>query len=226
MRRNPNINGIFSLAHLPKNRTISIAPLLNAGNVHRWAVEMFVGNVQKDKYAVFEQLLENATAGSNGLLFLPYLNGERCPVHDTEAKGAFWGIGPNTEKSDLAKAVMEGICFSFKQIIDVLVDERDQGILTLIGGGSNSTSWCQILADIIGRPVRVPKNSEYTPALGAASSGFVNIGWAFDYNDFCERFLATADVRTYKPITQNYEVYKENYQRYLKLYPSLKPVYE
>lgn len=52
---------------------------------------------------------------------------------------------------------MEGICFSFKQIIDVLVDERDQGILTLIGGGSNSTSWCQILADIIGRPVRVPK---------------------------------------------------------------------
>lgn len=71
--------------------------------MHRWAVEMFVGNVQKDKYAVFEQLLENATAGSNGLLFLPYLNGERCPVHDTEAKGAFWGIGPNTEKSDLAK---------------------------------------------------------------------------------------------------------------------------
>ncbi|UJL45669.1 hypothetical protein KFZ58_14910 [Virgibacillus sp. NKC19-16] len=222
---NPNRNEIFHLAHISPHLTISIAPLLNAGNVHRWAVDAFLSEGTNDKYSQFEGLVEDATAGSNGLLFLPYIHGERCPVHDTDAKGAFWGIGPKTGKSDMARAVIEGICFSYKQLMDLIIDQRNNDFLTLIGGGSKSASWCQILADMIGLQVRVPADSEYMPALGISASAFVQLGWAGSYQDFSERFLVTAEAKTYEPDMVNYEIYGGIYQRYLKLYPSLRGMY-
>ncbi|WP_449355283.1 xylulokinase [Virgibacillus natechei] len=216
---------IFNLAHIFSDLTISIAPLLNAGNVHSWAVEAFVSEGSNDRYSDFEGLVENATAGSNGLLFLPYIHGERCPVHDADAKGAFWGIGPKTGKSDMARAVIEGICFSYKQLMDLIIDQGNNDFLTLIGGGAKSASWCQILADVIGRPVRVPIDSEYIPALGVSASAFVKLGWADSYQDFSERFLVAAEAKTYEPDMVNYEMYGGIYQRYLKLYPSLRGMY-
>lgn len=221
-----NNESIFYLAHLPNETTISIAPLLNAGNVHRWAVESFVEDTKENKYERFEHLVKATSAGSKGVLFLPYLNGERFPFNDSDARGAFWGIGPTVEKSDLARSVIEGICFSFKQLLDLLTGENSKGTLTLIGGGSKSESWCQILADIIGRPVRVPVDSEYMPSLGAGSSAFIQLGWAKDYSDFCDRFLANFKTKTYHPTTSHSDVYKENYKTYLKLYPSMKGIYK
>ncbi|SFE05078.1 xylulokinase [Lentibacillus persicus] len=226
INQNKSIDNVFNLTHLPENLNISIAPILNAGNVHKWAVETFTNKEANEKYEEFEVLIEDSPAGSNGLLFLPYLNGERCPVRDSDAKGAFWGIGPETKKSDMARSVIEGICFSYKQLIDLITNLGDRGLLTLIGGGSKSSSWCQILADVIGRPVRVPMDSEYMPALGISSSAFVNQRWTESYRDFSERFLVTAEAKTYKPDMVNHGVYQRIYQQYLKLYPSLKGIYD
>nr|WP_239584524.1 FGGY family carbohydrate kinase [Aquibacillus albus] len=220
-----SMNGVFHLAHLPQKSTITIAPLLNVGNVHHWAVETFIGSAESDaSFVAYEELINDASPGSNGVLFLPYLNGERNPISDSEARGAFWGIGPNTKKSDFTRAVIEGICFSLKQLIELLDIDESKSI-TLIGGGAKSASWCQILADCIGVPVRVPAESEFMPAIGAASSGFIRLGWVKDYQEFSDRFITTNDAKVYRPDDENYNLYQIMYQQYVKLYPSLTEIY-
>src|SRR5699024_3772097 len=140
----------------PRGLNISIAPLLNVGNVHRWGVNL-IGK-QEDDYDMFEELISNAPSGSNGVLFLPYLNGERNPVNDEEAKGAFWGITPNTTKADLMRAIMEGVAYSLKQLLEKLTTKETE-VITLVGGGAKSTTWCQILSDMLGVTIRVPVDS-------------------------------------------------------------------
>lgn len=216
-----SFDGVFNLAHLPGETIISISPLLNVGNVHRWAVDTFAGEKAFDD---FETLLSKSSIGSNGILFLPYINGERCPVNDPEAKGAFWGIGPKTEKSDFVRAVIEGICFSLKQLIELFVTDAS-GTITLIGGGTKSATWCQILADCIGRTIRVPAESEFMPAIGASASAFVKLGWVIDYKDFAERFIRSTTSSVYQPNYDNHRTYNEIFERFLKLYPSLKSMY-
>ncbi|GGJ91119.1 gluconate kinase [Lentibacillus kapialis] len=219
-----SLDGMFHLAHLPENTVIAIAPLLNAGNVHRWAVQTFVGTAEAAHYEAFENMVQTSLPGSNGLIFLPYVYGERCPVHDRDAKGAFWGIGPTVAKHDFARAVMEGLSFSFKQIIDALTAGA-AGTITLIGGGTRSASWCQMLADCIGRPVRVPADSEYMPAIGAAAAAFIASGWASDYRDFARNIIMPAAAAVYEPDQSRYEQYQEIYQCYMEMYPALRPIY-
>ncbi|WP_080876023.1 xylulokinase [Oceanobacillus timonensis] len=223
---NSNIQGMFHLAHIVPHLTISIAPLLNAGNVHKWAVDTFASEDTDDKNSAFEELVKNASVGSNGIFFLPYIHGERFPVQDADAKGAFWGIGPKTSKKDMARAVMEGICFSYKQLMELIIDAGDKDFLTLMGGGSKSATWCQILADIIGVQVRVPADSEYMPALGISVPAFIQLGWADHYQAVLERFFITAEAKTYEPNMLHHELYEEIYETYLKMYPSLKRIYE
>ncbi|MFC2949182.1 xylulokinase [Virgibacillus sediminis] len=219
-RQDEVVEGAFQLAHIPDDSVISIAPLLNVGNVHQWAVQTFAGG----DFKKFEDMLENSPPGANGLLFLPYLHGERCPVNDPDSKGAFWGIHPNTEKADFARAVVEGICLSFRQAAGQSAAAQT-GNMTVIGGGTKSRMWCQILADCLGRPLSVGKESEYMAALGTASSAFIQLGWAADHNDFAERFMAPEEPTVYEPDAERAQLYAEVYERYLKLYPGLRGVY-
>ncbi|RFU64635.1 hypothetical protein D0469_17915 [Peribacillus saganii] len=217
----PKQNGIFTLAHLPQKINISIAPLLNVGNVYRWAARTFIDQDKKNLYQAFEESVQNSTPGSNGLLFLPYLHGERCPVNDSEAKGTFWGVSPATSRSDFSRAVVEGICFSFRQILELQIKEAE-GTITLIGGGAKSASWCQCIADILGRPVRIPHESEFLPSLGAASAAFLQQGWVESYEEFVERVIKAIPATVFFPNLGYKEIYDSAYEKYLKLYPSLK----
>ncbi|KOP71949.1 hypothetical protein LIS82_24635 [Cytobacillus solani] len=218
----PKDHGIFTLAHIIQELNISIAPLLNVGNVHRWAVEAFI---QSGNYADFEDEVQKSPPGSNHLLFLPYVHGERCPVQDSEAKGAFWGIGPKTKKSDFARAVLEGICFSLFQIMQMLM-QKNVGSITLIGGGARSHSWCQLLADLTNKTVRVPANSEYLPSIGIAATAFQSLGWVEDYKEFVDQYIISSQSKLYVPNKRNNEIYKDQYKIYLKLYESMKKIYQ
>lgn len=217
--------GVFNLPHLPKEKYISIAPLLNVGNVHQWAVESFIGPEIENKYEMFETLVDNTEAGAGGLLFLPYLHGERCHIQDSDAKGAFWGIHPGIRKEHFLKSVIEGICFSLRQTLEVLISNKD-GNIALIGGGTKSNAWCQCLADILGKTIRVSINSEFLPAIGAASSAFVKLGWSRSYEDFVDCYLRRQETKNYIPNAENYMIYSDLYDQFTKLYPSLKNVYQ
>lgn len=215
-----DIDGIFNLAHLPKESNITIAPLLNAGNVHKWAV----GLLADDQYQLFDELMSQSEAGSRGLLFLPYIHGERCPVHDEDAKGVFYGFGPKSNRSDMARSIIEGICFSYKEILNAVIKNSSQKKINVIGGGAKSDSWCQILSDILGQTICVPEESEYMTVLGAASAAFVSNRWVSDYQSFAKKFLTSEQAVVYHPNQENSEVYQEVFQKYLKIYPNMKNI--
>ncbi|MCL6574091.1 MAG: carbohydrate kinase [Bacillus sp. (in: Bacteria)] len=220
-----NNKGIFNLAHLPSEQYIFIAPLLNVGNVHQWACQTFVNTKDgDDPYAGFEESVSKSQAGSNGLLFLPYLHGERCYIQDEDAKGAFWGINPKTNMNDFARAVVEGLCYSLKQTLEMLLKDKD-GKVTLIGGGTKSSVWCQCLADILGKTIKIPFDSEYLPAIGAASSAFIQLGWADSYECFANSHLKRIKTKEYHPNPENIVLYQGLYEKFTRLYPNLKIIY-
>lgn len=173
--------------------------------------------------ASYDELAEHAARvppGAEGLLFLPYLTGERTPHLDPRARGAFVGLSARHDRAHMTRAVMEGVAFSLKESMDVM---RELGIeidhVRAIGGGARSDTWLQIQADVFGLPVGRMEIDE-GPAYGAALLGAVAAG-AFD--DVAE---ASSTVKllpeVVEPNMSTAGLYAELYGTYRTLYPSLR----
>lgn len=220
-------DGLFHLAHAERGLLIAIAPLMNAGNAHKWAVSVFGGGADgQDAYAAFEREAAVFDRAAGEVLFLPYLNGERCPVQDANASGSFVGLRTTTTRAEMGCAVLEGVAMAMRQVMDILSGGRRPERLTLIGGGSRSATWCRIFADVCNAEVVVPGDAQYLPALGCASAGFVRLGWADSYADFTKRVLQVWPSETYMPDESNAAAYERKYVRYVKLYPALADMFE
>jgi xylulokinase len=222
-------SGAFNLAYVDNGRQIAIAPLSNAGNAHQWAVGAFGGGGTGDliSYQLFEKTVDQTERGSDNVLFLPYLNGERCPVQDVNASGCFIGLKPTTTKERMGTAVLEGVAYAMRQALD-LVAERQPGTkqrVTLIGGGAKSKAWCQIMADILGCELIVPKDAQYLPSLGAAALGFKQAGWREGYAEICRMFKSIGKAETYAPNEGLQTYYDKQYAKFKRIYPSVAPLF-
>ncbi|MBO8165070.1 MAG: hypothetical protein H0Z34_15400 [Brevibacillus sp.] len=220
--------GLFHLAHLPKDLLIAIAPLSNAGNAHAWAARVFADDPQSagsEAYARLEQLMKSCSPHLQDAYFLPYLHGERCPVQDPHASGCYLGLRPTTTRGQMARAVLEGVAMSIRQVRDLLAGANSVEQMTLIGGGSRSAVWNQLLADVCNTRVVVPENAAYLPSLGSAAAAFVRLGWAASYADFADKHLKRQPLAVYQPNPQHRPVYEQRYQTFLQLYPALKPLF-
>ena len=140
---------------------------LNAGMALRWLRDGVLGWHYPDAYDVMNVAAENSPPGAQGLLFLPYLVGERSPHMDPTARGAFFGLTLRHGQGDLVRAVMEGATFACYDAYQVLAElgVQSQSVI-LAGGGAKSTLWRQIVADVFGKPVQPLLTSEQS-ALGA-----------------------------------------------------------
>lgn len=140
---------------------------LNAGMALRWLRDSLLGWHYPDAYDVMNVAAENSPPGAQGLLFLPYLVGERSPHMDPTARGAFFGLTLRHGQGDLVRAVMEGATFACYDAYGVLAElgVQSQSII-LAGGGAKSAVWRQIVADVFGMPVQPLLTSEQS-ALGA-----------------------------------------------------------
>jgi xylulokinase len=140
---------------------------LNAGMALRWLRDNVLGFRYPDAYDVMNIAAENSPPGAEGLLFLPYLVGERSPHMDPAARGAFFGLTLRHGQGDLVRAVMEGATFACYDAYGVLAElgVEAQSII-LAGGGAKSPLWRQIVADIFGLPVQPLLTGEQS-ALGA-----------------------------------------------------------
>lgn len=216
-------NGIFHLAHAPKDVLIAIAPLLNAGNVHHWALSIFGDpNCEgEDGFAYLEEIMANTDPSMRKVIFLPYLHGERCPIQDPDASGSFIGLKGTTTRGEMSAAVLEGIAMAIRQVRELLLGEKEMRRITLIGGGSRSRVWNQMISDVCNCNLVVPKDSEFLPALGAAAAGFVSLGWADSYADCGRRFLAQRIGEEYSPNVRNAQAYDKLYPNYLRLYSAV-----
>ena len=145
---------------------MNAVPFLNAGDVHKWVTGVFADG----DYAEAHQLIETSKPGSNGVLCLPYLVGERFPVMNPNIRGAYVGLDPDTTKADMMRAALEGVAFSIRQGMESFDAKPTE--ISLIGGGARENAWCQILADVFGASHRSVRQCRYSASSG---NGLVGI---------------------------------------------------
>ncbi|MBA9083679.1 xylulokinase [Fontibacillus solani] len=175
----------------------------------------------------FNEFLEPVATiapGSDGLLFTPYLVGERTPHADSVIRGSFIGLSGTHRREHMARAVMEGITFSLAESLELF---RQAGIavdrVISIGGGAKNPVWLQMQADIFGTPVVSLKN-EQGPAMGAAMMAAVGSGWFSSLKDCAEQFIDY--VATYEPIPANVETYSRLFKLYQQVYSATRVLNE
>jgi xylulokinase len=191
---------------------------LSAGMSYEW-LEKKLFNHSLD-YAKLDQLAEEVNPGSEGLIFLPYLYGERTPHADANARGVYFGISGKHDQRHFIRSVLEGVTFALKDSLE-LIKDKGLGIkeIRAIGGGAKSKIWQQILADILGEEINL-LNVEEGPAFGAALIAGVGVGVYSSFTEAVSRIIKVQ--KTIVPRIQNTEKYNQYYQLYKKLYYSLK----
>lgn len=176
----------------------------------------------KSAFAVLDSEASQTKPGADGLVFLPYLAGERAPVNDPKATGAFLGITGRHEKGHFARAVMEGVAFSLKQVYDLMMSvlpniETDE--IVLAGGGASSPIWRQIFADVFAIPVRTVYGSAEGGSFGAALVAGVAGGLWETLESTVELIQPLSETL---PIPENVPVYALQYEKYRNYYDALK----
>ena len=176
-----------------------------------------------DPYDLLNVEAAQSPAGARRLLFLPYLMGERSPILDSNARGAFIGLSAIHSRRDMLRAVMEGVIYSQRQNLDVLREMRvvpDSMLAT--GGGARSPLWRSMMANIFRMPVKTVVNTEGA-ALGAAILAGVACGLYSDISSACVKLIRENDP--IQPDDTHAEVYEAMYAIYASLYPQLKDAY-
>ena len=174
-------------------------------------------------YAGFERAAESVSPGSDRLLFLPWLNGERSPVDDRLARGGFLNLSLRTTRGHMVRAVLEGVAYNSRWLltyVEQFVGRKLESI-RMIGGGARSKLWCQIYADVLGRTIQQVESPVMANARGAAFQAAVALGHLT-----VEEIPSLVPVaRTYEPDPRNRERYDELFREFLSLYKTTKPLF-
>jgi xylulokinase len=203
--------------HSEENSYYTMGVTLAAGYSLSWFKDTFA------KEEEFDQLLagiEEVPAGSNGLLFTPYIVGERTPYADSDIRGSFIGMDASHERKHFARAVLEGITFSLNESIEIFRNsgKKIDSIIS-IGGGAKNDTWLQMQADIFNAKIE-KLTSEQGPGMGAAMLAAYGCGWFPSLKECAEQFIQTAKV--YHPIKENVETYTKLFNVYQQVYTQTK----
>lgn len=213
--------------HVVPNQWLLQGGTTGGGGVMRWLEREFgayersvAAEKGRTSLQQYNALAEQVSPGSDGLVFLPYMAGERSPIWDPNAKGVFYGLDFGKTKGHIIRSAMEGVAYSLKHNLDI-AESAGAHVkeLLAVGGCANSALWMQIKSDITGKSLAVPFSDTAT-TLGAALLAGVGVGM---YENFEDAVAQTVKItRKYEPNTENHEVYMKNYETYLGLYENLK----
>ena len=157
----------------------------------------------------------------SGVAFLPYLSGERTPHNDAAIRGVFAGLGHDDDTAALTRAVMEGVCFAFRDCLEALRDAGTMlGRVTAVGGGSRSDYWLKLMAAVLGVPVELPADGDFGAAFGAARLGLM----AAEGASPAAVCTPPAVQKTHEPDRAMMSAFDDAYGRYRALYPAIKGV--
>lgn len=203
-------------AHVVPGRWLLQGGTTGGGGALKWLREQVCPELGFDRMS---ELAGDVPAGSEGLLFLPYMAGERSPIWNPGACGVFFGIAYSKTRAHLIRAVMEGVGYALRHNMDTAVGAGvNPRILRAMGGSANSLVWTQIKSDITGLEIEVP-SSDTATTLGAAILAGVGCGV---YSDFPSAVAKTIAVRRrHTPDAGNRYAYETGYARYLELYRRL-----
>lgn len=162
---------------------------------------------------------QTSKAGANGLLFLPYLLGERAPMWDAAVKGVLFGLTHQHTKADIARATVEGICFAMRDVMQAI--EEVNGTMTNIyasGGFTKSQFWLQVMSDVLNKEIKL-NNSADASATGAAIIGLYALGFIKNLEETKKMFSVQ---QTCKPNASTRQAYNSLFRIFQSLYPKLK----
>lgn len=192
----------------------------NAGVSLRWFRDTFCKELS---YKEIDEIAAAEKPSDDSIIYLPYLSGEKSPIWNTEARGVFFNIGLNANLGSFARAVMEGVAFSIRDCANTISYDPDSPEPIPLGGGvAKSTFWCQIFADVLGRPILKLQNNE-TETLGdiiiaANAVGIKEIG-----KDFGKQLSQKGEI--IYPIPENVKVYGRLFKKYKELYSRIETLF-
>lgn len=197
-----------------KGRWITMGAIMNAGLSLKWCNSLLGQN----DYTKINNEVSKVLPGSNGVIFLPYLNGERTPHLNPDISGAFIGCNVNTGPAELTRSVMEGVAFALMQCIELCGEMglKTKDYMVASGGGSRSAPWLQIQADIYDIPLRVMETEEQA-CLGAAIAAGVGVGIFQDIEEGCRRTVRYKNLEII-PNPDTHRIYTEYYQLFKEMY--------
>ena len=213
-------NALHSFAHADGGFHL-MGCILSAASCHKWLCDKVL--CEKD-YALLENEIDTELLGKNELFFLPYLMGERSPINDTDATGMFIGLRPDTSRSQMLLAVLEGVSFAIRDNIEIAkslgIDIKSS---CLCGGGAKSKLWRKILANILNIQLNIPI-AEEGPGYGTAILSMVGAGEYENVSDATEKLVAIKE--NVFPEDELVALYEERYQKFRLIYPTVKELYK
>lgn len=215
-----------AFCHVLPDKWVTLGVTLNAGNSLKWYRGLsqteenpHSGQQGTDSYAALTGKAESSPPGAGGLMFLPYLQGERCPHADANARGCFIGLNLRTREPDIVKSIMEGVALSLFDVFNVLTSPaRRPTRVVASGGGAASPMWRQILADVFNCDVVTKEFGEDASALGAGIVAGVSMGVWSRAEEGAARIAETSVLQ---PNRETVSLYQELFEIYRSLYPGL-----
>jgi xylulokinase len=221
---------MYSMAHSVPGKYAFLGLVLTAGGSYKWLRDNIFAEKKaelaaagRDVYDYMSGFAQKSAVGSEGLVFLPYLNGDKTPHSDENARGVFFGLSYRHGPGDICRSVMEGVTYSLRDILEIIREfGQDVTEVRANGGGAKSPLWLQIQADIFNARV-MTMNIEEGTATGASIMAAVGAGHFASVEEACGVLLKVTGVT--EPIPANVAVYEEYYQTYRALYPALQDLY-
>lgn len=204
-----------TFCHVLKDRWYLEAATLSAGLSLKWLRDNLFITMS------YSQLADLAaqTSSSAGLYFLPHLAGERTPYMDAGSKAGFWGLTLRHDRGHMVRAVMEGVIFSMRMCLDLLLELGIQvERVVASGGGTRHPLWMQLMADILGQPV-YKTETPAASATGAAILAGLSVGVYPDAQTACQRLVRWSS-EIFQPDPSSVDLYNQSYLTFCKLYPA------
>lgn len=219
--------------HVVDKAWIYQGALSHTGASLRWMRDEFCQDLKMAADAFHDDVYDlmtgmadlNSAPGANGIVFLPYMLGERSPIWDSYARGVFFGVSLNSTRDDFIRAVLEGAAYGLRQLCELAEKVTGKKIqeFRAIGGGAKSEVWSQVKADVTGKDIIALDVNDMAP-VGAALLAGVGIGCfkdVYEASDCIEKTI----YKKFVSRRDNDEVYDKRFATYKKLYPQLKELY-
>ncbi|HID95333.1 MAG TPA: xylulokinase [Candidatus Latescibacteria bacterium] len=223
---------VHTFCHSVPEKWYLMGVVLSAGGSFRWFRDTIGGIESKleeisgiSSYEILTKEAEKVGPGSEGLIFLPYLMGERTPHRDANAKGVFFGITGRHTRGHLVRSVLEGITFAMRDSLEIIKGlglQIDQ--IRATGGGAQSRLWQQLQADIYNAPVITVNTSQEGPAFGSAIMAGVGAGVWSNLEEATDHIIRITTET--EPIEENVQIYNGLYEIFRSLYPRLQKSFQ
>jgi len=229
-RRTPTgKNGIAAIHSADPEKALLLSQMELAGGCLKWLGDEVCRSEKADPaisniFGYMDDSITKVPAGSDYLLFMPWMYGERTPISDTYIRSGFLNLAPEHTREHLLRAVYEGVAYNIRWIIERVEKEYKFPLpsLRVIGGGALGHPWMQILADITGKRVETVHNPQEAGAVGVAMTAAIGLGIYKDFDSL--KKVVTVD-KAFEPRAENRQVYDFLYGSFHELYKDLKGFY-